>query len=364
VWQDLGLNVVELSIDSERTRTLVEVVQGHNGGGEGGGEGRRKGQRGYVTSLYFAGASNHQRLAYWKSTLASLDSAFCISQPKLAAHDRGWTGGGRKGGGEGEEVWDGCGEGYERTLRRMGWGGWRALRTGVPGLRDEILPEIGTRGREQSGIQEWRMRGGARGVGGEEQRRMPKDVDGEQSVINAVKLLIELSAVHVVIVPCASDAALARHCCALAQFLLPPPSIASSSQSSPLGDGERQQMWGSVVVMEVAENSVLNKTLQDFDPNFRCSMAPENMQGSSASGRRQAEGREEREVLVWARGCTEGHFRWREALGMWICLSLILIAVETHVVTTNNSINTYIYYILQQGCMAARRLGLLLYVLT
>jgi hypothetical protein len=203
-WRVRGCNVVELSIDPSRTRALLEVLtavhdRGGGEGGRGGGESvSGKESNGYLTSLYFAGVADKSRIAYWRSTLASLTASFD-------------EGGGGEGGTREERVKGGEGERVRVAERR--WRRWRALRTSVAGLEDDtdVISHLKTLkwGADGGAGRGWKRGTDDGGAGGD-----------EESVLGAVKLLLQVSKADVVVVPCSEDAAISRHCSALVGLLV------------------------------------------------------------------------------------------------------------------------------------------------
>ena len=198
-WRVRGCNVVELSIDPSRTRALLQVLTAvhERGGGEGESVSGKE-SNGYLTSLYFAGVADKSRIAYWRSTLASLTASF----------DEGEGG---KGGTREEGVKGGEGERVRVAGRR--WRRWRALRTSVSGLEDDtaVISHVKT------------LKWGAGGGAGRGWRRGTDDGGAggdEESVLGAVKLLLQVSKADVMVVPCSDDAAISRHCSALVGLLV------------------------------------------------------------------------------------------------------------------------------------------------
>eukprot|EP00802_Teleaulax_amphioxeia_P007174 Tamp_07180.p1 GENE.Tamp_07180~~Tamp_07180.p1 ORF type:complete len:596 (-),score=108.25 Tamp_07180:765-2552(-) len=141
-------------------------------------------------------------------------------------------------------------------------------------------------------------------------------------MMEAVKLLLQVSAVDVFVVPCASDSALARHCSALVTKLL-------SSEA-----------WDGVVMVEVSGGV----SLEGFDhahlPHYRCPLpsprasvpppASERVAGDwLLSSKRRRALRTGWEVLVWlpravsARGTGAGRKRMLQALVANGCLGVL-----------------------------------------
>ena len=216
-WRVRGCNVVELSIDPSRTRALLQVLtavhdRGGGGGGRGGGGESVSGKEsnGYLTSLYFAGVADKSRIAYWRSTLASLTASF--------------DGGGGGEGGTREEGFKG-GEGERVRVAGRRWRRWRALRTSVSGLEDDtaVISHVKT------------LKWGAGGGAGRGWRRGTDDGGAggdEESVLGAVKLLLQVSKADVMVVPCSEDAAISRHCSALVGLLVSAGAPSSASAAA------------------------------------------------------------------------------------------------------------------------------------
>jgi len=314
-----------------------------------------------VTSLYFAGAADTARVANWKLLLYELGGYFF----EYARHELSE---------EGHFVWNAEDTGHlerelarERTTRRRGWCAWRALRTGVPGLEDVVWPV-----RERGAKQTWKedSRGGeggakqsrnegadgggqeeVKGVGDdgsklvvEEEEAREAEEKSMESMVRSVELLLQVSKVDLVVVPCANDAAVLQHCNAIVQFLL-----TSYTSSSPRGGWGRESRGDSggragrrtpslentfygahsdqmrnglvkrAVVVEVGAGENL-QTLLRMGPHYACS-AKNTVPSSTSENTFSTEHLLQNSVpsglhiLVWAGGCDEMQVALRRAVG-------------------------------------------------
>jgi hypothetical protein len=357
---------VELSLDRDRTRALVDGIDSGDGAAPEDESCRACShgvQDGHVTSLYFAGAADTARVANWKVLLHELGGYFF----EYARHELSE---------EGHFVWNAEDKGHlerklasERTTRRRGWCAWRALRTGIPGLEDVVWP-MRERGAKQTRKED--SRGGEGGAkqsrnegadGGREEEVKGFGVDGSklvveeeafeaekksmESMVGSVQLLLQVSKVDLVVVPCDNDAAVYQHCNAIVQFLL-----TSHTSSSPTGGrgggGERDShdrggregrrkpflentFYGAqsddkknglakrAIVVEVGAEENLQALLR-MGPHFACS-AENTVPSSTSQNTFSTEQLLQNSVpsglhiLVWAGGCDEMQVALRRAVG-------------------------------------------------